>query len=62
VAIVSEPIFEDTRYVRLGMDVDLKRSTSICAKRFAMEWFHQTATRSVKYQKMLFGKILNNTI
>jgi hypothetical protein len=52
-AIASEPIFEDTRYVTLGMDVDQDmstfRSTSRCAKRLAMEWFHQTATSSVKY-------------
>ncbi len=43
-AIASECIFEDTRYVTLGMDVDQDmstfRSTSKCAKRFTMEWFH----------------------
>jgi len=62
VAIASEPIFEYTRYVRLGMNVDLKRSTFICEKIFAMEWFHWTATRGLKYQRMLLGKILKNTI
>jgi hypothetical protein len=62
VAIASEPIFENTRYVTLGMDVDLDMTTSRCAKRFAMEWFHQITTRGVKYQRTLLGKILKNTI
>ncbi len=46
----------------LGMDVDLDKSTSKCAKIFAMEWFHQTTTRGVKYQRILLGKILKNII
>lgn len=47
VALASELIFENTRYVTLGVDVDLDKLTSKCAKRFAMEWFHQTTTRGV---------------
>jgi hypothetical protein len=42
--------------------VNLERSTSKVVKHFAIQWYEQTATRKIDFQRLLLLKILKHAI